>query len=259
MGEVFDPWKQESLVMLPEHLLDSGWEKIVPVLSNLSASGFRLPLDQAEVIYRRYVMERGKPYPYWLELQSIFSALALARHPKMLEEIEEVFSMGKFDFTGVASEALLAWHGLPELLLLWVDELDSLHFEMMPRCAQDFMRGVDLYGSWNRIGISCYFEGSSPDKLRQMSEAFVRMDMLWAADAMNDAAEWWNKVEAVQELRLCEDEHFALFTPVYSKWETAAWKINDDKNPLLEGLCRFAAKHSPEFRRVLGWLEDPPT
>ena len=74
--------------------------------------------------------------------------------------------MGDFDFTGVASRALLAWHGLPELFLIWVDGLESLGFEQMPLPAQDYIRGVDLSGTWQRVGIDSYFEDAPPEKLR---------------------------------------------------------------------------------------------
>ncbi len=257
MGEVHDPWKRESLVSLPEELLQSNWTGMVRALETLNWSGFRTPAGQADVIYGRYLKEGGDP-PNWIELDVILSALALARHPKIPDLIEQVFAMGDFDFTGVASRALLAWHGLPGLFLIWIDGLDSPGFGQMPLPAQDYIRGVDLSGTWQRVGIDCYFEDTPPEKLKQMSETFVRMEMQGTAEALNEAAKLWPMVQAVYALNLPGEAHYAAFDPLYAMWKTAAWRMNDEKNRLLGGISRFAARHGAELRSALGWVEAPP-
>ena len=258
MGEVHDPWKKENLVMLPVQLLLSDWPTLMPALVNLNQGGFRITAGQADSVYCRYVKERGKPYLHWIELDTILTTISLARHPKALEEIEEVFAMGEFDFTGVASRALLAWHGMPALYLVWVGELDGKNFDEQPPAVRDYIRGVDLSCTWEGAGISCYFENASHEKIKQMVEAFTRMNMPAAATALSASSEWWDKVQAVYELNLAWDAHDAAFDPVYAKWEAAAWKMNDQKNSLLQGISRYAAKHAPELRRASGWFEDSP-
>jgi hypothetical protein len=255
MGEVYDPWEKESLVMLPEQLLISDWPHLVPALRKLNDSGFRIPVGQADAIYCRYLKERGKPWSHWIELDAILTTIALARHPKALEEVEEVFALGEFDFTGVASRALLAWHGMPELFLIWVDSVDSTNFDELPLPVQDYIRGVDLINTWEGSGISCYFEDAPPEKIKHLIEAFRRMNMPTPAAALTEALEWWSKVQAVHDLKLKEETHYAAFEPVHAKWEGAAWKMNDHKNSLLEGISRHAVKHALELRRATGWFE----
>ena len=139
--------------------------------------------------------ERSEPFD-WLELNVVLYSLALARHPKAPAFIEYVFGMEDSDFVEVASRALLAWHGLPDLFLIWVDELDSLRFDEMPTAAQDYIRGVDLSGTWQRSGISIYFEEATPEKLRLMSLAFVRMGMPWSARRLMRPQSGGNKWKA---------------------------------------------------------------
>ena len=219
---------------------------------------FGIPVGQADTVYCRYMKERGKPWRHWLQLDPILTALALARHPKTLEEVEEVFAMGEFDFTGVASRALLAWHGMPELQLIWVGEMDRKNFDELPLAVQDYIRGVDLIYTWQGSGISCYFEDAPPEKIKQMVETFMRMDMPTPAAALTEAAEWWDKVRAVHDLNLDGDAHYAAFDPMHAKWEAAAWTMNDHKHSLREGISRYAAKHGPELRHASGWFEDSP-
>jgi hypothetical protein len=258
MGEVHDPWRKESLVTLPEQQLLSDWSILVSALIKLSDSGFRIPVGQADTIYCRFLEERGKPWPHWIELDPILTAIALARHPKALEEVEEVFAMGEFDFTSVASRALLAWHGMPELQLIWAGEMDRENFDELPVPVQDYIRGVDLMGIWHGSGISYYFEDASPEKIKHMVEAFMRMDMPTQAAGLTEASEWWAKVRAVHDLNLEGDAHYAAFDPLHTKWEAAAWKMNDRRNSLLEGISRYAAKHGPELRHASNWFEDSP-
>ena len=65
-------------------------------------------------------------------------------------------------------------------------------------------------------------------------------------------------MEGVYALKLPESPHFSELGPLQTKWEAAAWRINDSKNYLLEGITRFAAKHSTEFRHALGWTALSP-
>lgn len=252
MGVVHDPWKKESLVPLRPEILDGSWEAIVAALKELNWSGFRVPLEQAEVIIARYRTECGEPFN-WIELDVILSALALARHPEAPDLIERVIAMDDFDFTGVACRALLAWHGLPEVYLIWTGELDCRGFAKMPSPAQDYIRAVDLSGTWNRAGISCYFEDSAPEEIKAMSECFRRMQMADAADALDEAAKLWQVAEAVHELKLTGDAHYAVFDPVHAKWVAAAARMNDGRNSFLEGITRYAVEHANDLRKALGW------
>lgn len=258
MGEVHDPWKKESLITLPEPLLLADWTSLLPTLSKLNQSGFRLSTAQSDVIYCRYLQERGKPLNRWFETETLLSAMALARHPRALEEIEEVFAIGEFDLTGAACRALLAWHGMPEIFLIWVGEMDHKNFAEFPLSVQDYIRGVDISATWERSGISTYFHDTCSDKIERMAETFHRMDMPSAAAAILEAWTWWEKVKAVHELKLDSDAHWAAFDPLIAKWEEAAWKMSDQTNSLLAGISRYAAKNAHEIRRASGWFEDSP-
>lgn len=258
MGYVHDPWKEESLVPLPEQQLLSDWSILVPELVKLSESGFRIPVGQADTVYCRYLTERGKPWRGWIELDAILTAIALARHPKALEEIEAVFAMGEFDFTGVASRALLAWHGMPDLKLIWVGEMDRRNFAELPLPVQDYIRAVDLNCTWEGAGISCWFQDTPPEEIRKMIAAFIRMDLPSPAAALTEALEWWGKVQMVHDLNLDWDAHYDAFHPVHAKWEAAACRMNDHKDSLLEGISRFAARNSSDLRHASGWFEDSP-
>lgn len=254
MGTVYDPWKAENIMSVSAALLEADWEVVLPTLSKLNESGFRLPAEQAGVFHKRYFQEHGDTIN-WRASEVILIASALARLPQVPDLVEQVFAMGDFELTGVASRALLAWHGLPELYLIFVGELDCAGFGQMPLAAQDYIRGVDLSGTWERCGISQYFEDADPEKLALMSGAFVRMDMPATAAALDEAAELWAKADAIHDLGLSEEAFSAAFYPARDLWEAAAWKMNDGKNRLLEGISRHAAKHASELREALDWTQ----
>ena len=256
MGEVSDPWKDESLVALPAELLQAGLPDIVSALKDLNDSGHRLSVEQADVIYRRFVAERSEPFNP-VELNKVLFALALARHPKAPAFVEYVFGIEDSDFIEVACRALLAWHGLPDLFLIWVDKLYAKDFEQLPVTAQDYIRGVNMTQTQQGCGTEYYFEAAAPERLRAMSEALVRMGMPESATALDEAGEWWKKMENLYDLDLPEAEFHTERERLHAKWEAAVGRMYS-KVDVLEGISRFAVKHSAEFRSLLDWMAPPP-
>lgn len=258
MPEIFDPWKEESQATLPAALLHGEMTDVLAALEEVNDHARRLSVEQADAIYRRYVAERSEPFRLG-ELDQVLYAMAMARHPKAPGFIEYVFGMDNSDFVALACRALLAWHGLPDLFLIWASECNSDEFEQMPVAAQDYIRGVDLWGTWSGCGTDFYLEDATPEKLQAMAEAFVRMDMPGAAAGLQKAGEWWEKMEELHSQGLSDEEFEAQREVLHEKCEPAQAGMNGGRS-VLEGITRFAARHSEEFRRVLGWTAPvPPT